>query len=543
MEFDKQTLTLKSALCSCLSPQLVYNKSLNRLIKVPCGHCSACRVRSASVRAAELQYVMQNSVMNFFGTLTYSNDRVPLSTLYTFEDKFVGTYFVKEVETRSYYDRNVKGLPSCRVPVYGEEVFSFDSKDFSLEDCAILRKGASSAIGGYVSRSPLYTFMYLRKRDAVLFKKRLYILLHKYFPNAIFFIYLIGEYGPKSLRPHYHFNLCANQVLDFRKVLSCVTLAWQQGDIDLQFVKGDTANYVAGYLNGVQNLPTFLLQPETRPFSLHTSITKYLEGCAFRLQQEKDSFLREEGVFECKLGTETCSSPLPKAVINSLFPRPTGFCEMSFYSFVKCYQDYSKEYIYVRRRFKDQKGLISSVDEYVPYSSLYKLCTTKVFPNTCSKLTLVDVAVYNNARFARKVDYLSQRFNLSVHCVLRHIYFFYHGDNELSKLSRFYSNFEYVSHDVGFDLFLQLNSYDDWYIIFANRVNLFDLDEFHRRQLQLQCIESYLYDSLGNPLYSLADLHRSSAFSVFHGDSINRLYKKTKTKGINDLYRNINNKF
>lgn len=80
-------------------------------------------------------------------------------------------------------------------------------------------------------------FMTLRKSDVQKWIKR----LRKTIDSRIKY-YLVGEYGPKTLRPHYHailFNTDGNTVVD----------TWRKGNIVIGDVSGASVSYTAGYIS------------------------------------------------------------------------------------------------------------------------------------------------------------------------------------------------------------------------------------------------------------------------------------------------------
>lgn len=79
-----------------------------------------------------------------------------------------------------------------------------------------------------------------------------------------------GEYGPVTLRPHYHIilwfkrELNANQLRYIQKVISA---CWSYGSYDLQAVtNGGVASYISSYVVSSDNLPRILQKKHLRPF-------------------------------------------------------------------------------------------------------------------------------------------------------------------------------------------------------------------------------------------------------------------------------------
>lgn len=102
----------------------------------------------------------------------------------------------------------------------------------------------------------------LCKRDIQLFIKRLRRAIE---PHRIRF-FVCGEYGPSTLRPHYHgiiFNYPKD--IDFSALLhSC----WHHGFTSVSPVTPSRISYVAKYCTGVDYLPIYLRTKSRRPFIL-----------------------------------------------------------------------------------------------------------------------------------------------------------------------------------------------------------------------------------------------------------------------------------
>ena len=100
---------------------------------------------------------------------------------------------------------------------------------------------------------------YLRKKDAQEFMKRLRINIQRAgLPKIRYF--MIGEYGSKTMRPHYHaivfgLPLCARgKKIGFRSNWSCtcttcelVKMSWKVGMVHVGSVTPQSAAYVTGY--------------------------------------------------------------------------------------------------------------------------------------------------------------------------------------------------------------------------------------------------------------------------------------------------------
>lgn len=101
-------------------------------------------------------------------------------------------------------------------------------------------------------------FAFLCKRDIQLFHKR---LRHKV---RSFNYFLIGEYGPTTLRPHYHAIYFGLDMSCYDDLLSC----WDKGFITVSLVTDGRIGYVVKYSLLPQSLPEYLTAPVYKPFML-----------------------------------------------------------------------------------------------------------------------------------------------------------------------------------------------------------------------------------------------------------------------------------
>lgn len=171
----------------CVSPVKILNPSLNwhegmpKYLVVECGRCFECRARKQQEWFVRSYYEYKNNIngSNFFATLTFNNEHVPL-----YEDK-------------RDYQLITKGLRVVRVnsPVnYSFQCFNND----------------------YIT-----TFMKLFRQN-----------LKRRFPNldtTKIKYFIVPEFGEQTHRPHYHLGMfCPFQlkVFDFQKL---ITKSWTHG--------------------------------------------------------------------------------------------------------------------------------------------------------------------------------------------------------------------------------------------------------------------------------------------------------------------------
>lgn len=157
----------------------------------------------------------------------------------------------------------------------------------------------------------------LSKRDIQLFLKRLRKAL-----NFKIKYHIVGEYGPETLRPHYHGLLFSQCKIDQDVLLS----AWSHQDLKYKVMEPcygrSAAGYVSKYICQVPFLPEYLkeLPRKFRPFSMSSNglgLT-YLE-CNSQLVNKK---LQQDEDFVVLDGKKM---PMPRYYRNKLFPLDKGY--------------------------------------------------------------------------------------------------------------------------------------------------------------------------------------------------------------------------
>lgn len=103
------------------------------------------------------------------------------------------------------------------------------------------------------------------RRDCQLFFKRLRKTLA---PDKIRY-FLCSEYGPTTLRPHYHIILFNFPVEKF-DVYETILSSWRKGFVKVDPISSARLNYVAKYVVCGYVLPEFLDTKSRRPFSLQS---------------------------------------------------------------------------------------------------------------------------------------------------------------------------------------------------------------------------------------------------------------------------------
>lgn len=110
-------------------------------------------------------------------------------------------------------------------------------------------------------------FMSLCKRDVQLFFKRLrkaqdsYYLDKPQLQNESIKYYAVGEYGGKTLRPHYH-------IIMFNARIELIQDAWQNGNVHYGQVTGASVGYTMKYISKPGRIPQHRNDDRIPEFSL-----------------------------------------------------------------------------------------------------------------------------------------------------------------------------------------------------------------------------------------------------------------------------------
>lgn len=397
----------------CLHPVRVYNKTLRTWLYQPCGHCDACIAGRGFRLSERLGETIARYSSKYFITLTFSDAYLPVARYDAVTDFYMHPL-----------DCDYNGVCySC--------------------DRLLVDKSCESSKEFNASFVKYNGVQVLSRRLAILFKKRLRKHFAKIYGKEYLFIYIVGEYGPSTFRPHYHAVLCTNAKCTSSVLEECVHKAWsdydkasqsfvsEYGRIDFQrIVSNGVRNYVAQYLNCTTNLPCCLSLSSFRPFYqsgplIDTDVCQY---AASDLSKIFFACNPEAVGFSCMDNKEFCSV-LPQGIINRVFPKCFKFGVLSGCDRDRFYSVYSEVSKFTASEFAD---LILSA--YVNDCSVFALCRS----------LLVDCDVFTSRQRLIRHYYLSRRvcrnalkFGVSVSDYVRQIDLFW-SRYELLKLKNFY---------------------------------------------------------------------------------------------------------
>ena len=215
--------------------------------EVPCGKCLECKRRYQQDWANRCyEEWKSNNYKGVFFTLTYRDDSIPINYLVRSDDGTVSLY-KSDADYNYSSNMSLSGVVSSKT----RKGYTISSKLSYIENKRgshiISSKNAMDCIPEDASlallngEAEVECFNSVRKRDIQLWLKRARKQLNKKFTY-----YITSEYGPSTLRPHYHgilFGLTAEE---------CVPIFsdWKKhyGNVVFDNVKGEAGmNYTASY--------------------------------------------------------------------------------------------------------------------------------------------------------------------------------------------------------------------------------------------------------------------------------------------------------
>lgn len=464
---------------NCLHPKKVMNPYTNETLFVPCGACQACRLNRAASLTTWANLESSCCKYTVFITLTFANRYIPRGKV------------CSSLERPFSYDLvdGDSGEILGELNVSEERLQAFLKKVYLFGDIPYLRKD------------------YLQK-----FLKRLRYYVSKHSKDKIRYI-ACGEYGPVHFRPHYHLLLYFNDERILQVLEQSVLASWPFGRVDTQLASGESASYVAGYLNGYNTLPEIYQSRAIRPFIVHSQKLGWnvLQG----ERKEIYSLTPDEFIKRCVvLNGKSQQITLWRALYHAYYPKCKGFADKSASERIISYRIYD----FARQTFPECKttlelarqvatlvrGFGSKLDTFGNDWKLRDLCryfdspdvvnysyesdeferyTMRIYNElllsrhfllfVCDSISLQDVgkAIKKIDEFYKRLDYLHLR-------------------DWFENQSQFYENYYYGADDLVTDKF-------------GNEFFPYFYDNVDWTQEQLSTLSAYkLYDAEKRKLYS-----------------------------------------
>lgn len=260
----------------CLNPRLVTNRYTGQKLYIPCNHCHACLLRKSNSQTALASNICSHFKFVFFVTLKYQDLYLPKLFVNNFSSLHLSESDRDDPTQISIH------LGSCRILPVGERRIPKEYKINYVISRGKLYSQLKKVSGRYDANRKCVIYPdadhfqnyipYVDKEDFSTFLKRLRISIQRKTKcNEKICYYAVSEYGPRTLRPHWHLLLCTNSPLIAENLVSLVHSTWQYGNIDISPSKGNASSYVASYVNSFVCLPDFYTRfPSFRPRCFHS---------------------------------------------------------------------------------------------------------------------------------------------------------------------------------------------------------------------------------------------------------------------------------
>lgn len=260
----------------CQHPRTVVNKYTHEPVLVSCGSCPSCILRRSGIQTNLLTTYSAQFRYVYFVTLTYAPRFLPtleVSIIETCTDDIadvpcfpnINDLDANDDNTYLFGFRSVSRFASVKLKTSTvKRVF----KDPEVKFAYPMKPKELLSILGKIKHHVPNRIPYICNRDLDLFLKR----LRSYYPDEKLRYYAVSEYGPTTLRPHWHLLLFSNSERFSQTVFENVSKAWSYGRCDASLSRGFAAPYVASYVNSFVALPDFYTQmPKVvRPKSFHS---------------------------------------------------------------------------------------------------------------------------------------------------------------------------------------------------------------------------------------------------------------------------------
>lgn len=237
----------------------------------------------------------------------------------------------------------------------------------------------------------------------------------------------MGEYGPSKYRPHFHILFFFNSSKLYPVFRDCLYKAWTFGFIDAQLPKnyGQSAKYLAAYVNSYVYLPYLLQRKQIRSKCLHS------QALGFSADESLFEEVRE-GRFDrfneyCNKAMGETQDPHATSAWRSLetyfFPKCRRFNELSYSELCRIYATSNRlQQICIRHGYKGElimSHLVNYLYDYLLPNNIltdYEKNLLFVYSSSCQA---IDTPIPLRENFLAEI-YISRHFNrmcsrLSIH--------------------------------------------------------------------------------------------------------------------------------
>lgn len=341
---------------NCLNPRKVYNPSLHGWMYCSCDKCTACLNQKATILSNRVRAEIEQHKYSVFFTLTYDNEHLPMYEVFEDSNNVIQYRPIERLVDDSSSDMLSTSCPLNHYSNY-EKIYTFDE---------------STPVPTIENYENLYHFGVVSKKDVQNFLKRLRWRISK-IPNITkdeskIRYYLSSEYGPTTLRPHYHGIIFFDSKKILDKIKSLIIMSWGQFErlqgernrfkfrpfsrpaLTADYIKlcdPNTAFYVASYVAGNVKLPQVLQFRDTKPF--HIQSKNPVIG-SFKVDKQeileninRGTYTIDKQVYDDKSGQFIdVTLPLPESSLSSIFRKCVGYSTLTYDAKLQLYSFYSK---------------------------------------------------------------------------------------------------------------------------------------------------------------------------------------------------------
>lgn len=333
----------------CLAPIRTRNRWTHEDMFVPCGNCEACLNAAASKQSTRVRNEIMQHRYSVMFTLTYNNEFIP--------------------RWERFLDNN--DCPQIRPIGRCSDMFSSCPLNYFDKVTGKWSIDCDTFLPKIENDEQLEVFSSCCKKDIQNFLKRLRFNISKLYgkeKSKRIRYYIASEYGPTTLRPHYHGIIFFDDETLLSEISSLIVRSWgfmrriagkrnrfafqPFADISLtrQYVKlcdQNTAFYVAEYVSGNLSLPKVLAFKPTLPFHLCSKspvIGSFKSDCREVLECiNRGTYRVGREVFDEKCGQfKHYDIPLSSDICSSLFRKCRGFGSLSFNEKLQHYSFYGR---------------------------------------------------------------------------------------------------------------------------------------------------------------------------------------------------------
>lgn len=293
-------------LTNCLHP--VDIKRGGDIVRVPCGKCIYCRHIRNSAMSTRLDLELQSHKFNVFGTLTYADMFLP----------------------RSVYSQKERGFIICKSSrgsdfIMDDELFDFQPFPYIDEKSNFYIKNRM-AKDGFIPILDYADFQKFMKRLRISLKRTLKYSNEEKKHYQITYA-CVGEYGPTTFRPHFHFLLMFDNEAIAKIIFKAIHTCWSFGSSRSRWLnQTENSGYITKYINCTYSLPNLFKTAKFRPKLL---VSKSHPIGIYQVSKEEIQTLvyTQSPTIHVKDSIKGSYTELPlwKVFEDRFFPKFTGF--------------------------------------------------------------------------------------------------------------------------------------------------------------------------------------------------------------------------